>query len=94
MITVTQEQAQKRFSVLPESLQDAIFSDQTSEIVAAVSAENHLGDERADKLSLLVGWVLLGFLHLEDLAHEIQEQLSVPAQTGVAVSNSLTAKIF
>ena len=94
MVTITQNQAKKRFLTIPPSLQDAIFSVQTAEIIARIGEDNNLDDARAEKLSEAVGWVLLGFMHPEDLAKELQENANVPAQAAAAIANSVAAKIF
>jgi hypothetical protein len=94
MMTITQDQARKRYTLLPSSLQDAIFSVQIAEIVSDVAEANNLDDDRSYKLSEIVGWTLLGFVHPEDLGKELQDEASVPPQTAESVSNALNAKVF
>ena len=91
---ITKNQARKRFLTIPPVLQQAIFSVQNAEIIARVAEENHLNDSRSAKLSEGVGWVLLGFMHPEDLAKELQEEASIPAQTATAIAGSIASKIF
>ena len=91
---ITQDQARKRFIVIPLSLQDAVFSTQNAAIIADVATDNDLNDDQALKLPEVVGWLMLGFLHLEDLPKQLQEDLLVPQQTALAITSSLTNKIF
>lgn len=94
MLTITTEQARQRFTTLPPTLQDAVFSEQTAEIIASTIEKFHLADHRAEDIPTLVGWVLLGFLHLEDLAAEIEMAARVPKPVAKEIADSLTVKIF
>jgi hypothetical protein len=94
MITITKEQAQSRFALLPSTLQDAIFSEQNTEIISSIGEQYHLSDEKMEGVASLVGWVLLGFLHLEDLPGEIAANIGVASQLAKDITSSLTNKIF
>jgi hypothetical protein len=94
MLTITEEQARTRFVALPPSLQDAMFSVQTTEIISGVANDNHLDDTRANKLAQIAGWTLLGFIHPEDVSKELQELAAMPPQVASVVSTSLSAKLF
>jgi hypothetical protein len=93
MITITQPQAQKRFLLIPLALQDALFSVQTAAIIDQICTDNHLDVKRSNALVEAVGWVLLGFLHPEDIKKEL-EQASIPAPMTQDILNSLNTKIF
>jgi hypothetical protein len=94
MITITKEQAQNRFVLLPEPLQDAVFSIQNAEIISAIGQQYFIPEERMGDMASVVGWVLLGFLHPEDIKDELAEKLSIPKKTAEDISGSLNAKIF
>jgi len=94
MINITKEQARDRYALLPSSLQDAVFSEQTTAIIASVGEQYHIPDDKLETISSLVGWVLLGFLHLEDLPKEISEGTNLSSQLASDVTGSLTNKIF
>lgn len=94
MITIIKQQARQRFTVLPPRLQDAMFSEQNAEVIAGIAAQNHLNDERARKIAEVAGWVLLGFIHPEDAANELQECLGIASQVASQISSLLDNKIF
>jgi hypothetical protein len=94
MISITQEQARTRFALIPPILQDAIFSVQNAEIIASTIEKSNISDEKAEEIPVLVGWVLLGFLHPEDLIDEIVAVSGVPKEVARDVSNTLATKIF
>jgi hypothetical protein len=94
MLTVTTEQARNRFRTVAPVLQNAIFSVQTAEIIDRIASENHLDDDRSLVLAEVVGWVLLGFIHPEDVAGELQGRASIPSPTATAIASAVTAKIF
>jgi len=94
MFTITTEQARNRFTTLPPTLQDAVFSEQTAEIIASTIEKFHLSEERAEEIPTLVGWVLLGFLHIEDLPDEIAASAGIPKPLAKEISDSLSNKIF
>jgi len=94
MITITKEQAQNRFVLLPPTLQDAVFSEQNAEIISSVGEQYHLPDDKLEGVTSLVGWVLLGFLHIEDLPNEIASDTGIAAQLAKDITSTLNSKIF
>jgi hypothetical protein len=94
MISITQEQARARFVLIPPVLQDAIFSIQNAEIIASTIEKFNLSEEKAENIPTLVGWVLLGFLHPEDLTDEIAVTAGISKETAKDISDTLTTKIF
>ena len=93
MITITKPQAQKRFLIIPEVLQNALFSVQTAAIIDQICNDNHLDEKRASVVVESVGWILLGFLHPEDIKKELANA-GVPAPAAQDILSSLDAKIF
>ena len=94
MVNVTQPQAQKRFQVLPETIQDAMFSVKSADIISSVCSQNHLSDEKTSKVSESVGWVLLGFIHPEDLANEIRDSAGIDIKIASPIADQISTKIF
>ncbi len=94
MVNVTQVQAQKRFQVLPETIQDAIFSVKSADIISSVCSQNHLSDEKTAKVSESAGWVLLGFIHPEDLAGEIRDSAGIDIKIASLIADQINTKIF
>ncbi len=94
MTTITTQQARQRFRVLPNDLQDVIFSVQTAEIIRRTAEENHLTTDKIPPVAESVGLVFLGFIHPEDLIKEIQDRLGIAQQAAAAIANSLNSKLF
>lgn len=94
MTPITPIQARQRFAKLPSILQDAMFSMQNAEIIDQTTTQNSIPEEKAGKIGDLVGWVLLGFIHAEDMATELQATLGVPSKAADEIARSLENKIF
>lgn len=94
MVNVTQAQAQKRFRVLPETIQDAMFSVKSADIISSVCSQNHLSEEKTAKVSESAGWVLLGFIHPEDLANEIRDSAGIDIKIALPIADQISTKIF
>src|SRR6266481_3951554 len=94
MEPITKEQAQQRFTALPPSLQDAVFSLHNTEIVETICGEADLTGEEQSEISRLVGLVLLGFLKIENLAADIEENAFVPLDVSKEISRKLNDRIF
>lgn len=93
-MTTTTNQARQRFITLPSRLQDAVFSPQTAEVIDIIATQNHISDEKAMKIADVAGWVLLGFLHIEDVTKELQQALGLPQPAAAQIAASLDAKLF
>ncbi|OGY99783.1 MAG: hypothetical protein A2945_02190 [Candidatus Liptonbacteria bacterium RIFCSPLOWO2_01_FULL_52_25] len=93
MPTITQEQARTRFTSLPPSLQNAIFSVQTADVIDSITQQNNVSDEKASGIAEAVGLVLLGFIHPEELAQEIASRTGIAPQAAQAIATSLNNRI-
>jgi hypothetical protein len=54
----------------------------------------HIPEERIPEVARVVGYVLLGFLHPEDLNQEIKERLNVDAKITTAIADALNKRIL
>ena len=92
---ITVQQAQQRYKTIPAVLQDAIFSFQTAEIIRIISEQNGLSDEKTGLVAKITGYVLLGYLHAEELPRElVSAGLGISADTAAAISSSVDNRIF
>lgn len=94
MINITQEQARKRFVILPPTLQSAVFSSRTAEVIDRLAVDNHLDDDKAGLVAEVAGLVLMGFVHPEDAAREIREALDVKPEIAQGLAEVLQKRIF
>lgn len=94
MIQINQQQASDRFDSLPDNIKDVGFSPVTVQIIQQVSDNNHLNRDRMFVISKLVGYVLFGFIHPEDLAKEIREELNIAPEIANSIAGEIDRKIF
>lgn len=95
MIEVKQEKAFERLDLLPDDIRNIFFSDSTAMIIRQIAGANHLDEEKAvPALAWIVGYVFLGFIHLDDLAKEIQTELGLSPQLVLSLAEELKRKIF
>ena len=94
MVKITPEQARKRFKTLPEEIKEVIFSEQTAEIIGKIGEESHLPQDKTSKMAEIAGLVLLGFLHAEDVAAELEEVLVINSLMARSLQDSLQKKLF
>lgn len=94
MTNVSIPQARTRLKTLPENLQDVFFSAQTAEIISRVGEQNHLPEEKVKRVAEAVGVVLLGFIHVEELAKEIQDRAQVTPELAKTLAASVENRIL
>ena len=87
-------QARQRFKILPQSLQDAVFSTQTSEITSKIATQNHLLEDKLPLFAEAIGLVLLGFIHAEDLAKEIQDHVKLDLAIAKNLAEEVSKKLL
>ena len=94
MITITQQQALWRWDRIPEKLRGVLTSEVSSDFVWTVCGDQHLPEDKIRLVSKLVGYVISGFLHPEDLAREIKNQGGFSEPIAVAIADGLNKRIF
>ena len=93
-MTTTLQQNRKRFKSLPPMLQDTLFSVQTAEAVKRICDQNHIPSEKIGAIAESVGLVLLGFIHSEELASEIEQRTALAPQMAKELASALNSRIF
>ena len=94
MLQISRQQVLERWGDLPDNLKEALFSESSSGIVWQIGALNHLPEEKISIMATIVGDVIFGFLHSDDLAREIQESLNLNSQIANSISHEINRKIF
>jgi len=94
MIPINHQQILNRYDTLSENLKAAGFSPFNTKIIYQISREQHLTDDKIPKISELVGYVLFGFIHPEDLAKEIKESLNLNPEIANSIAVEIDRKIF
>lgn len=80
-----QEKLQELYELLPEDLKKALFSQEVTDMISDICAEENLEEKQADKVSKYIGYVLLGLLSPNDFEKTLKERLFF--------SNDLTARV-
>ncbi|MCX6702476.1 MAG: hypothetical protein NTW60_01240 [Candidatus Wolfebacteria bacterium] len=94
MIKISREQSFNRLDSLPDTLKDALFSDINANLIQNICLSQHLNENRTMEVGKLVGYIILGFIHSEDLAREITNELQINGQISAAISAEVDKKIF
>jgi len=93
MRDISEEQVTKRFLTLPESLQDAIFSDQTANIIRKTCVLRETEDH-ITTVAKLTGLVLLGYLRPEQFSAEVQKETKIDRAKAEHIAHDVDAEIF
>ncbi|HRY76850.1 MAG TPA: hypothetical protein P5524_01660, partial [Candidatus Paceibacterota bacterium] len=84
----------ERYNSLVPELKDTLFSGATSDIISRICDFYHLSDEKADVLTLLVGDVLMGFVHYNDFSKVLAEKMGSNTMVAQSISKEIDREIF
>lgn len=94
MTIATENQALKRWDTLPEDLREALYSEANSDFLWKTCNDENIPDKKIYQIAKVTGYVLLGFLHPEDVAQSIVELLKIDSQTAKSIEEALNKRIF
>lgn len=94
MIKISKEQALRRWGTLPDNLREAVLSAYNAEVLWRVCENQHLSEDKIEKVAIAAGDVLMGFVHPEGFASEIREALNINAEIANAIAAEIDRKIF
>lgn len=94
MLNITKKQALNRWDKLPMILREAIFSERNADILWSVCEDQHLPENKIYKVASLVGDVLMGLTHPDDLTKEIKEALALNPIIIDSIVKEVNIKIF
>ena len=89
-----QEQLQKLYKQLPRELQDAVFSEETAEIISNACEQYGIDDERVSQVAKYVGDVLMGFILPSEFENEIRKNVALPEVLVKPIANEISRFIF
>ena len=93
---ITENELKKRFDSLPAKLRDLLSNKQSYQAVVKICQNHHLVDE--EKILIiqqLVALIIFGFIHLEDLAREIDEALVLNNhKLSKSLADEIDSKVF
>ena len=94
MLKISQKQVLERRDTLPQNLREALSSEQNTDILWRVCEGQHLSEDKIRKVAVIAGDVILGFIHIEDLAKEIKVELNIAPEIANAITSEVNRKIF
>lgn len=94
MLTIPRQQALKRWDTIPEVLRVALFADANTDFIQKTCEAEHVPVEKRSDVAGIAGYVLLGFLHPEDLADELKEATGINPQVCASVAAAINSRIF
>jgi hypothetical protein len=94
MFNISKQQALQRWEVLPDSLREALFSEYNADALWKICQDQHLPEDRIKKVALLLGDVILGFEHFDDLAKDIVLETGINQQIANSIVQEIDRKIL
>lgn len=94
MQPIPSDQIKKRFQTLPETLQEAIFAEETADVTRKSCNLRDIQDEHVPTVAILAGRVLLGYLRPESFAFEIQKETGLDAMKAAQIAHDIDAEVF
>lgn len=94
MVTITQDQAFKRWDTLPLVLREALYSEANSDFLWKTCEAEHLPETTIRNIARLAGYVYYGFLHPEDMADEMKAQLGLDPKICKTIADAINGRLF
>jgi len=94
MIRFSQEEKKKRYNALPTHLREFMFSEEKFVVLSEIAEANHIDDAKLDIISSIIGYVVLGLIHPEDLAKEIEKEVGVDHRIAGSVTEGINRNIL
>jgi hypothetical protein len=94
MITLSEELLDRRWDALPLTLRAALTSEVNSDFVRKTCESEHLPSERFHDVARVTGYVLMGFLHPEDMSEELKGVVGIDLKIASLVANAINQRIF
>ena len=94
MIDITKDQATHRWDDLPLTLREALCSDINSDFLWKTCQTEFVPEEKIYSIARIFGYVLMGFLHPEDMAVEIRDSIGIDIRVATSIANALNQRII
>lgn len=94
MVKIPEEKIIERWDNLPMTLREAMASDVNSDFVWKTSTEEFIPAEKIPLVATVVGSVLMGFIHPEDMAKELRDSLGVDLRIAAALTSAINQRVF
>ncbi|MDO8655266.1 MAG: hypothetical protein Q7R48_02490 [bacterium] len=90
----TQEQLEKIYTKLPEELQEALFSVETSNTLWEIAERYDVLNEKYTEITKYVGYVLMGLMMPAELEEVLKKDLKMPVKTAKEVAREINRFVF
>jgi hypothetical protein len=94
MFKISQEKIAQRWDLLPDNLRDTISDQQNSDFIWQTCEEQHIPEEKIYTFLKISAYVLMGFIHPEDMSKEIQEITGIDKRIIDDICNKINSRIF
>ncbi|MBI2013170.1 MAG: hypothetical protein HYS88_01855 [Candidatus Colwellbacteria bacterium] len=94
MIRVSEEEFMERFKAVPQVLRDFTVSVEVGDMLWRIGEVHHLQDERIGKIAAILSYIVLGLIHLEDLAKEITAETAIDRRLAEELAREIHVKIL
>ena len=84
----------KRYRFVTDDLQQALYSYENSQVIYRTCTNHHLGDDKTSRVAALVGEVILGFVHVDDLAKTIEEKTGIDQRICAEIAADIRAGVI
>ena len=79
---------------MPQDLREFLFSESNSDLLWSIGEANHLSDDKKSTLATIVGDVILGFIHPDDLAKYASADLGIDMRLAQTLADEVNKKIL
>jgi len=90
----TKEQAQKAYEKLPEELQEALFSIETTDAIANACKRQNISGPNHTKITEYVGYVLLGLILPQEFEQVLVKDIKVPKKAAQEIAREINRFVF
>ncbi len=87
------EKTLKRYRFIPDNLRRAMYSYEGAETTYRTCINHHLSDDKTSQVAAVVGQVILGFVHPDDLLKTLQEKLGIDQRICDEIASDIEAGI-
>lgn len=91
---ISKDEAWKIYETLPKDLKQAIFSEETANVILSACQRNGLTEQQIPKVAETVGYSLMGLLPIENFAEEIEKTLAIPKEKSSQIFNEINRLVF
>ena len=94
MLTISRQQALNRWDTITEPLRMALFAQANTDFIEKTCVSEHIPEDKQADVAGIAGYVLMGFLHPEDLAAELRDELKIDIRITTAIADAINKRIF